>query len=149
MLTEPTFWQSLSDVIRTIGIVGMLGALVWLVKFVWGAKGKFDDFVAGLTADRSLAAKTLSEVEAAKKVAMEEVAKAKAHGEDVANELRLEIEDNRKILTKIDENHLAHIQEGISTLNGKTDKMLEVMNNVDKNIGILVDRTPRLPALPV
>jgi hypothetical protein len=150
MYTDPAFWTSITDVIRTIGILGMLGALAWIVKLVWGARGRFDDFVAGQAADRELAKKTLDGIEAARKTAMEEVEKATAHGEARANELRIKIEENQSALDKIAGNHLAHIQLDIAEANVKYDrligigtKQLEISQSMKESLAILVDRSER------
>jgi esterase/lipase len=106
-------------------------------------RGAVDDFVAGQAADRELAKKTLETLEAAKKAAMEEVEKATAHGEEKANELRQKIEDNQAALTMISSNHLAHIEKDMMEMNGKQDKVIDLLFNMDKSLAILVDRSER------
>ena len=78
MYTDPNFWTTTEDHIRTIGIMGMLGVFAWVARMIWKARGTFDDFVASQKSDRELAQKTFAEVETAKKMALETVEAAKA-----------------------------------------------------------------------
>lgn len=43
----------------------------------------------------------------------------------------------------IKNNHLAHLQTGITSLSASNDKAVEVLQTISKDIAVLVDRTPR------
>lgn len=43
----------------------------------------------------------------------------------------------------IESNHLTHLQDGIEKLTVSNDKAVDVLHEINKGIGILVDRTQR------
>lgn len=45
---------------------------------------------------------------------------------------------------KIKDNHLAHLQEGITKVASSNDKAVELLQDIRTGIGVLVDRTPRV-----
>lgn len=44
----------------------------------------------------------------------------------------------------IKNNHLAHLQDGITQVAASNDKAVVVLQNIDAGIKILIDRTPRV-----
>lgn len=46
-------------------------------------------------------------------------------------------------LNKLATNDFPHMQEALTNLNGKHDESVRLLTNMDKNIALLVDRTPR------
>lgn len=46
-------------------------------------------------------------------------------------------------LNKMATNDLPHMHEALTDLNGKHDESIKILTSIDKNIAILVDRSPR------
>ena len=141
MYTDPNFWTTTEDHIRTIGIMGMLGVFAWVARMIWKARGTFDDFVASQKSDRELAQKTFAEIETAKKIALETVEAAKAHGAERASVILAEVQT-------LDKNHLSHIEAGINGLNTTQNRLvemqgrhLEIATDMKESLAILRDRT--------
>lgn len=99
MLASP-FLDNARDIIHIVGIPGIIGAIVWMIRKNDNAQRQLHD----IDNNTKLSVTTVAEVKAAVDV--------------------------------MQNNHLAHVQK---ELEGQTP----ILQNMDKNISILVDRTPR------
>ena len=47
-------------------------------------------------------------------------------------------------LDTLENNHMAHLQSGITSVANSNDKAVEVLTEMNTNLKILIDRTPRI-----
>ena len=145
LTADPTIWELLKTPAVVTACGSIIGVSIWLVRWTWKFRGAVDSWVTSQAADRQLAQKTYEGIEAAKQVAMDEVNKATAHGEEKANELRVRIDANQASLETINSNHLSHIEKDIAEINVKHDrligigsKQLEMTQGIREGIAVLV-----------
>ena len=136
----PTLWDIVNSNAPVIGWAFLCSCIAFCTRLVWKMRGGLDRFFENQRKDRDLSQKIFLAVEEAKKEALMRVEKATAHGEEKAAELKLEIEKNQATLNVMNTNHLSHIQKSMEDLNGKHDKVVDFLYNIDKNIAVLVDR---------
>ncbi len=143
--TDPSIWELIKTPAVVTACGSIVGVCIWLVRWTWKLRGAVDTWINDQKTDRDLAQKTFEGIESAKKVAMEEVGKATAHGEEKANELRQRIDANQASLETINTNHLSHIEKDIAEINVKHDrligigtKQLEMSQGIREGIAVLV-----------
>jgi hypothetical protein len=132
------------------GWASIIAAICFAARWSYRIRGWVDEYLAHQKEQLETVAKVLAAVEESKKVAVEQVALALKEGSIQASEIKViageakeRSEANSITLQTLTGNHIAHLAISIENLNGKTDKMVEVLGNIDKNIAVLVDRTPR------
>lgn len=138
LLADPGFWEVIKTPLQVISAGTLIAGVAWMVRWTWKLRGVVDDFILDQKEGRALVQKTLDGVEAAKKVAIDEVAAARQSGESKAAELKAGIDS-------LNINHLQHIQQDISEMNLKYDrliglnsKQLEVAQATQTSIAVLV-----------
>jgi len=147
----PNIWESIRGPLAVFGWGSIIAAIAFAARWSYKIRGWVDDYLANQKAQLDAVAKVLDAVEESKKVAVEQVAIALKEGALQASEIKIiageakeKSEANAISLQTLTGNHIAHLAISIENLNGKIDKMVEILTNVDKNIALLVDRTPRV-----
>ena len=73
--------------------------------------------------------------------------KGQATLKDIHAQGKLAAENSEAALTEIGvlkTNHFPHLQEGIESVAASNTEAVKVLQSMDKNIAVLVDRTPRV-----
>ena len=143
MYSDPTFWTAINANAPVVGWSFLCVCVGFVTRWVWRARGAFDSFTESQKFDREIATKTYSEIESAKKVALEAVEAAKAHGAERAAAILEEVRT-------LDTNHLSHIETGIDKLNDNNSRLvdmqkahLELAGSMKESLAILRDRTAK------
>ncbi len=130
-------------------VAGHLAIIGWpvLLGLVWRVRGAVDTYFTDQKVTAKQISDTLAAVEDAKKLAITKVTEAATDGALKAEGLMKKIESNASALHVISENHLTHLSQDVVELKNEQravmDKHLEVLQSIDSNIKILVDRAPQ------
>jgi uncharacterized phage infection (PIP) family protein YhgE len=148
MLTTPIF-----DVIKSfVPVVGwgiVCTAFIWGLKIAWSVRGSIDSFLNKQDANSEKTTKAIIDrLGQAEKTAIAQVESAKNHGAQEAAEIKSQAAGIASNVEKLDVNHLAHIEAGVTGLNAKTDRLidktakhLELAADMKESLAILVDRS--------
>jgi hypothetical protein len=139
-MSDPTFWAVINQSAPVVGWTFLCACIGFATRWVWKARGTLDEFTEGQKHDRELATKTLASIESAKKVALDTVAAAQAHGAEKAADI---LESVRTL----DTNHLAHIEMGINELSASNQRLvdmqkehLKLAGSMSESLAVLKDR---------
>lgn len=132
-MSDPTLWQSIEPHIPTLGWMTLASCAVYCARLAWKARGYFDTYIGQQQKSHELVAKTLTEVEGTKKIALEAVEKAQTDGLEKANEILSQVGE-------LNNNHLSHIEDGIREMVKLQEKHLVVADEMKTSLAILKDR---------